>query len=88
MPAYSTFPLAEYHRAEMISLLCSEWEEVGHISVKHGQAKISMRDSKFLFGINIHRLITRFLPPTLSCWLSVVSCCIGLLDDWLIFTVY
>ena len=43
MPAYSTFPLAEYHRAEMISLLCSEWEEVGHISVKHGQAKISMR---------------------------------------------
>jgi len=25
-----------------LSLLCSEWEEVGHVTVKHEQTKISV----------------------------------------------
>ena len=35
MLAYSTFPANEYHRACVISLLCSEWEEVGHARLNH-----------------------------------------------------
>ena len=30
----------KYHRIKMLSLLCSEWEEVGHILMKHRQLKI------------------------------------------------
>ncbi len=29
----------EYHRAQTLSLLCSEWEEVGHIRVDHQQVQ-------------------------------------------------
>ena len=30
---------AKYHRVCMLSLLCSEWEEVGHTQIKHRQAQ-------------------------------------------------
>lgn len=41
MPAYPTFPIPEdeYHQARALSLLYSEWEEVGHTHVKHQQMK-------------------------------------------------
>ncbi len=29
----------EYHRAWMLSLLCSKWEEVDHIQVEHRQIR-------------------------------------------------
>jgi len=30
----------DYHQAIALSLLCSEWEEVGHTMVKHQQMKV------------------------------------------------
>ena len=38
IPANPTFPEpqgSKYHRGFMLSLLCSEWEEVGHIKLNH-----------------------------------------------------
>ena len=29
----------KYHRIETLSLLCSEWEEVGHVPTKHRHQK-------------------------------------------------
>ena len=43
MPAYPTFPEPrglKYHRVCKLSLLCSEWEEVVHLQIKHRQTKI------------------------------------------------
>jgi len=33
------FSRKEYHRVYVLSLLCSEWEEVGHTQIKHQQMK-------------------------------------------------
>ncbi len=30
----------KYHRIETLLLLCSEWEEVGHVSTEHRRIKI------------------------------------------------
>jgi hypothetical protein len=35
MPAKPTFAPKDYHRPHALSLLCSEWEEVGHVQIKH-----------------------------------------------------
>ena len=39
MLANPTFPTMEYHRGSVLSLLCSEWEEVGHTGLNHQQTK-------------------------------------------------
>ena len=39
MLANPTFPANEYHRSITLSLLCSEWEEVGHATLDHQQMK-------------------------------------------------
>ena len=51
MPAYPTFPKAQgpkYHRVCALSLLCSEWEEVGHTQMKHRQTARMVRQLSFL----------------------------------------
>jgi hypothetical protein len=35
---------SKYHRIEALSLLCSEWEEVGHARIKHRHQK-AVRDT-------------------------------------------
>lgn len=42
MSAHPTFPTAsgKYHGIGTLSLLCSEWEEVGHVRIEHQQLKI------------------------------------------------
>jgi len=41
MSAHPTFPTAsgKYHGIGTLSLLCSEWEEVGHARMKHRHQK-------------------------------------------------
>jgi len=39
MPAKPTFPPKEYHQRSALSLLCSEWEEVGHEELNHRQTR-------------------------------------------------
>ena len=35
IPGKSYFPPKEYHRCIALSLLCSEWKEVGHTTLNH-----------------------------------------------------
>jgi len=46
MSAHPTFPTAsgKYHGIGTLSLLCSEWEEVGHARMKHRHQK-AVRDA-------------------------------------------
>ena len=38
----------EYHRMLVLSLLCSEWEEVGHTRIKHRHQKaVELFDAEF-----------------------------------------
>ena len=61
MPAYPTFPRTQgpkYHRVCALSLLCSEWEEVGHTQIKHRQTAHMVR----LFILNETRLSPLSFP--------------------------
>jgi len=42
MSAHPTFPTAsrKYHGIGALSLLCSEWEEVGHARIEHRRQKV------------------------------------------------
>jgi len=50
MSAHPTFPTAsgKYHGIGTLSLLCSEWEEVGHARMKHRHQK-AVRDATHIF---------------------------------------
>jgi len=54
MLANPTFPANEYHRSSTLSLLCSEWEEVGHVILDHQQMKCF-----FLLNILYHTIILK-----------------------------
>ena len=63
MLAYPTFPKpqgSKYHRISALSLLCSEWEEVGHTLIKHQQIK----NFEYLhFSAGGGRFLTALMTP-------------------------
>ena len=50
----------KYHRPCALSLLCSEWEEVGHTQVEHQQTKDPFYTNQ-LFEIEINRCFTKLV---------------------------
>ena len=50
MSAHPTFPAAsrKYHQIGALSLLCSEWEEVGHARMKHRHQRAVSREDMYL----------------------------------------
>ena len=60
----SYFPTSrgrKYHRIRVLSLLCSEWEEVGHTRIKHRQQ--STADNRFVSAhAPIAKLMRGFVP--------------------------
>ncbi len=55
IPAKPTFAPKDYHRPGALSLLCSEWEEVGHTSVNHWE--VAGRNSGTGFGLPAETLV-------------------------------
>ena len=63
MSAHPTFPTAsgKYHGIGTLSLLCSEWEEVGHARIKHRHQKavrVILRSKNIILIMFLERSIT------------------------------
>ena len=51
----------KYHRIGTLSLLCSEWEEVGHVRIKHRHQKVVRNDACVI----AHLLFLEYISNTL-----------------------
>jgi len=49
-PTFSPNKLGQYHRYSTLSLLCSEWEEVGHVELNYQEIIINNFGAGFGMG--------------------------------------